>query len=167
MTTIALKDGILASDTRASVRGAVMTDNFQKIFDVSDKEYTVCGKHVLAYALSGYVHSRLMLDSILQEGIQVGSTLDTDDDFSSIIVTDSVAYNVSKDEDNPNLRIIEIPPEVHWAIGSGASVANYVMYRGGDAVKSVIEACTVDPNSGGEVDVWQYPEYEQEEEANS
>lgn len=167
MTTVALKDGILAADTRASVRGAIMSDNFQKIFDVSDKDYKVCGKKVLAYALAGYVYSRLMLDAVLEEGIHVGSTLDTDDEFSSIIITEGGAYAIGKDEDSPNLRIIEIPPNVHWAIGSGASVANYVMYRGGDAVKAVVEACTVDPSSGGDVDVWTGPEYEEDVEDDS
>lgn len=160
MTTICLKDGILASDTRASVRGSVMTDNFPKIFDVSDKEHTILGKKVLAYGLAGFVHSRLMLDSILAEGVQIGSTLDTDDEFTSIIVTVDGAYYLGKDDDNPNLRIIEIPKDVPWSIGSGAAIANYVMYRGGDAVKAVTEACTVDPSSGGDVYVWSGPEWE-------
>jgi len=154
MTTIALKDGILASDTRASVGGKIMSDGFPKIFDVEGEGHSLCGKNVLAYGLAGFVHSRLMLDSILKEGVQVGSTLDTDDEFTSIVVTDNGNYYVAKDDDSSNLRIIEIPDGVHWAIGSGSQVANYVMYRGGDSVKAIIEACTVDPMSGGDVVVW-------------
>lgn len=156
MTTIAFKSGILAADTRATNgSGRLISDNFQKIFDVEGKGYTLCGEAVRAYALSGYVFSRLTFDAALEQGIQVGSTLDTDDDFSAIVITESRSYAVSKEDDNSNIRIIEIPSDVYWAIGSGADVARYVMQVGGDPVKAVIEACKVDVASGGEVDVWQ------------
>ena len=160
MTTIAFRDGILAADTRASRGHYVMSDNFPKIFDVSDRDYHLLNKKVQAYGLAGFVHSRLILDSILEEGIQIGSTLDTDDEFTAIVITDGGNFHVGKSDDSPNIRIIEIPDNVPWAIGSGSQVASYVMYRGGDAVKAVVEACTVDPSSGGEVEVWRSPEWE-------
>ncbi len=155
MTTIAYKDGVLASDTRATVRGKIWSDNFPKIFNVEGKGYSICGEEVLAYATAGFVYSQLSVGSILEQGIQVGSTLDSDDDFQSIVITKDGAYAMSKEDENPNLRIIKIPDGVHWSIGSGADIAGYVMLTGGDAVKAVIEACKVDVGSGGEVDVWQ------------
>jgi hypothetical protein len=155
MTTIVLKDGILASDTRATARGKIISDSFPKIFDVEGEGMSLNGHKVRAYGLAGYVFSRLTLDSILREGLQVGSTLDTDDEFTSIVITEGPSYAVSKDADAPSLRIIEIPDNVPWAIGSGSSVASYVMFSGGDAVKAVIEACKVDTGSGGDVFVWQ------------
>lgn len=130
------------------------SESFTKIFDVEGKGYTLCGEEVRAYATAGYVYSRLSVDSILEQGAVVGSTLDTDDDFQAIVVTAASAYAISKEEDNPNIRVIKIDDGVHWAIGSGGDIANYVMLTGGDAVKAVIEACKVDTGSGGEVDVW-------------
>lgn len=155
MTTIAWKDGILASDTRATVRGRVWSDNYPKIFNVEGGGYTLCGEEVLAYGTAGFVYSQLSVGSILEQGVQVGSTLDTDDDFQTIVITKNGAYAMSKEDDNPNLRIIKIPDDVHWAIGSGADVAGYVMLTGGGAVEAVVAACKVDTGSGGEVDVWQ------------
>lgn len=155
MTTICYKDGILAADTRATARGKIWSDNFQKIFDVEDKEYSLCEHKVLAYAVAGFVHSRLAVDSILEQGVLVGSTLDTDDDFQALVVTSGPVYALSKEDDSPNLRIIEIPDGVHWALGSGSDVAGYVMSIGGDAAKAVVEACKIDTGSGGGVDVWQ------------
>lgn len=156
MTTIAFGNGILAADTLATnSQGKVISENFGKIFDVEGKGYTLNGYNVRAYALAGFVFSRLSFDAVLEQGLQVGSTLDTDDDFSAIVVTEGASYAVSKEDDNPNIRIIEIPDGVYWAIGSGADIARYVMQTGGDAVKAVIEACKVDVSSGGEVDVWQ------------
>lgn len=160
MTTIVYKDGILASDSRASVGAKVFTDDFPKIFDVSDKDYICCGHRVLAYALAGMVSSRLVLDLVLSEGLAVGTQIDSDDDFEAIVVTEGGAYCLSKIDESQSIRVMEIPPNVPWAIGSGAAVANYVMYRGGDAVKAVVEACTVDPFSGGDVITWIGADYE-------
>lgn len=159
MTTVAFRDGVLASDSRASKGHLIMSDDFPKIFDVSGKECTLLGLKVLAYGLAGFAHSRLVLESILAEGVTIGSTLDTDDEFAAIVVTQGGTFAVSKQDDNPAIRITEIPAGTYWSVGSGSQVASYIMYRGGDAVKAVVEACTVDPSSGGNVEVWQSPDY--------
>lgn len=163
MTTIAYKNGILAADSRVSFGGSVSADNFPKIFDVSDKEYYCCGHRVLAYALAGMASSRLILDRILAEGLDIGGTLETDDDFTAIVVTEGGSFTLNKVDESPHIGIIEIPADVPWAIGSGGSVARYVMFRGGDAVKAVVEASTVDMGTGGDVIVWSGPEWEIEE----
>lgn len=101
---------------------------------------------------------------MLQEGLDVLSTLDTKDDFSAIVVTKDTAFLVDKNEDDNTFIIIEFNDDTHYALGSGNQVANYMLSRGGDPVDAVAAAMTTDLGSGGDIIRWSREEAEDEPE---
>lgn len=152
MTTIAYKNGVLAADSRMTAGLQLKSDSFKKIFHPKDS--TILGQPVLAYALAGNASSQLVLKAVLEEGLDVLSTLDTQDDFGAIVVTKESAYLVGKDEKESSFTIVELPEGNHYALGSGSVVANYVLTKGGDPVDAVIAAMSTDLGSGGDVIRW-------------
>ncbi len=97
---------------------------------------------------------------MLEEGLDALSTLETEDDFQAIVVTQDTAYVVNKEEKEQTFAIIEIPEGIHYAMGSGSSVANYILNKGGDPVDAVAAACTTDLGSGGDIHRWERPDEE-------
>lgn len=160
MTTIAVKNGVIAADSRMTAGLTLKSDNYKKIEDLTNKQATILGKKALAYALAGTVSSKLILERVLEEGLDVLSTLETEDDFQAVVMTQDTTYIVNKEEKEQVFSIIEIPDGVHYAMGSGATVANYILNKGGDPVDAVAAACTTDLGSGGDIHRWERPDEE-------
>lgn len=152
MTTVAYRQGVLAADSRMTAGLQLKSDKFKKIFTPQDS--TILGQKVLAYALAGNASSQLVLKTVLQEGLDVLSTLDTKDDFSAIVVTKDTAFLVDKNEDDNSFTIIEFNDDTHYALGSGNQVANYVLSKGGDPVDAVAAAMATDLGTGGDIIRW-------------
>lgn len=155
MTTIAYKNGVLAGDGRLSVDGRLVCDNYPKIVDCEEFDFKVNGEKVLAYGFAGYLKAKEVFEYALGEGINVTSSLDSDDDFSCIVVTENNAYLISKDDEKPNLSFIHIPEDVPMACGSGRAIAiHYLQTRDCDPLDAVSEAMKTDLYSGGEILRW-------------
>jgi hypothetical protein len=152
MTTIAWARGILAADSRMTAGLQLKSDRFKKIF--TPKDSTILGQKVLAYALAGDASSQLVLKAVLAEGLDVLSTLESEDDFQAIVVTEESAYLVNKDSEKSCFGILEIYEDNHMALGSGSTVANYILQKGGDPVDAVVAAMSTDLGSGGDVVRW-------------
>ena len=135
------------------------SDKFRKIF--TPKDSSIMGQKVLAYALAGNASSQLVLKAVLEEGLDVLSTLDTKDDFSAIVVTQDTAFLVDKDVKETSFTIVELPEGNHYSIGSGHQVANYVLSKGGDPADAVAAAMTTDLGTGGEIVRWERDETEE------
>ena len=155
MTTIAYKNGILASDGRMTMGTRLLSDRYRKIFDVESKDFSVQDQKVLAYALAGSVKSRLVFERAMAEGLDVLSGLDSDDDFAAIAVTQETAFLVTKDEEKSSFGIIELFEDTPYAIGSGSAVANYILQQGKDPLDAVSIAIKTDIGSGGELFRWE------------
>jgi len=152
MTTIAWARGILAADSRMTAGLQLKSDRFKKIF--TPKDSTILGQKVLAYALAGDASSQLVLKAVLAEGLDVLSTLESEDDFQAIVVTEESAYLVNKDSEKSCFGILEIYEDNHFALGSGSTVANYILAKGGDPVDAVAAAMSTDLGSGGDIVRW-------------
>lgn len=155
MTTIAYRSGVLAADGRMTAGGNIVTDKLEKIFDVSDRGYTVLGEKVLAYGLAGYLRAKLVLEYCMEEGLKVTSSIDTDDQFSAIIVCEKRTFVVSKDEESAQLDFIEVPDGIPTAVGSGRVIATHVLQDDkADPLDAVVAAMKSDVGSGGETMRW-------------
>ena len=156
MTTIAYKSGVLAADSRMTKPdGTLVSDTYSKIVNCEDEEYTIQGEKVLAFALAGVAKARSILAYALAEGITVASALDTDDYFSSIVVTEERAYYVSKDEESAQLSLLAIEEGEPFTCGTGGKVAHhYLLHYDYDPVEAVVQAIKSDVFSGGEVERW-------------
>lgn len=128
------------------------SDKYKKIFTPASS--TILGQKVMAYALAGNASSQLVLKAVLEEGLDVLSTLDSKDDFAAIVVTKETAYLVDKNEEESSFTIVEVPEDNHYALGSGNIVANYILAKGGDPVDAVVAAMSTDLGSGGDVVRW-------------
>lgn len=128
------------------------SDRFKKIFNPNDS--TILGKKVLAYALAGDAASQLVLKAVLEEGLDVLSTLDSEDDFQAIVVTQDTAYVVNKEAERNTFNITELHEGTHLAMGSGSQIANYILTKGGDPADAVAAAMTTDLGSGGDIIRW-------------
>src|ERR1051326_1733511 len=151
MTTIAYKNGVLASDGRMTNGTRLLSDTYNKICPTEGREYLIQGKKVLAYAMAGMAESRLVLERALEEGLDVLSGIESDDDFSAIVVTEDTAYLVDKDAEEHSFKIIEIFDGQPYSIGSGSVVANHFLQKGGEPLDAVVEAIKTDIGSGGDV----------------
>lgn len=155
MTTIAYKNGVLAADGRLSVDGTLVCDNYPKIVDCAEKDFKLNGEKVLAYGFSGFLKAKEVFEYALGEGVNVTSSLDTDDDFSCIVVTEKNAFLVSKHDEGTVLSFIHISENVPMACGSGRKVAlHYLTHKDCDPLDAVSEAVKSDLYSGGETMRW-------------
>lgn len=155
MTTIAYKSGVLAADGRMTAGSNIITDSFEKIFDVADRGYTVLGENVLAYGFAGFVRAKLVLEYCMEEGLNVTSSIDTDDNFSAIVVCEKRTFVVSKDEETAQLDFMEVPDGIPTAIGSGKVIATHYLHATDcDPLDAVVAAMKSDVGSGGETMRW-------------
>lgn len=135
--------------------GTLVSDTYSKIVNCEDEDYTVQGEKVLAFALSGVAKARSVLAYALAEGVTVASALDTDDFFSSIVVTEERAYYISKDEESAQLSLLAIEEGEVFTCGTGGKIAHhFLLHYGADPTEAVVQAIKSDVFSGGEVERW-------------
>lgn len=155
MTTICYRNGVLAGDGRLSMGGRLVCDNFPKIIDCEKKKFTLNGEKVLAYGFAGVLKGKEVFEYALEEGLNVTSALDSDDDFSCIVITERNAYHISKNEESTGLSFIHIPDGMSFAVGSGSVVAqHYLTSTNCDPLDAVTEAMKTDLYSGGQTMRW-------------
>jgi|SRR5215207_8362767 len=138
MTTIAYKDGVLASDSRGNRGNAIEAGSSRKVWSFPDGRLLgICG---------GYASAVRFVEWMRQGGAGAAPHLD---DNSTII------------EVRPDRSILiheqngSYPAEGsdYFAWGSGTSAALGAFFVGATAEQAVEAACSVDPYSGGAVQV--------------
>jgi hypothetical protein len=138
--------------------GMLVTDSYNKIVDCEERPYSIMGEPVLAFALAGTAKARTVLEYALGEGVEITSALDTDDYFSAIIVTKRSAYYVNKEEEGPQLSILEIDEGMPMCCGTGSKIAtHFLLHTQCDPMDAVVQAVKSDVFSGGELVRWSRP----------
>lgn len=164
MTTIAVSEGKMATDSQATRGFMAMPGNFKKIYEPEEgKEYwEVNGTKVIAFGLCGNAHAADFIKEYLAKGITFRSRVEHDDelDFEAVIVTEkheifawNVYANKEKRGEDQFLLCVNLP----YASGSGHRFALAAMVVGKDAVGAVKLACKLDVMSGGDVVVFNFP----------
>jgi 20S proteasome alpha/beta subunit len=136
MTTIAYKDGVLASDGKITAGGCVTNLTSKKIFRVNSAWIGVCGT---------VADWGLVVDYLNNNGTPIPPTAE----FDCIYMPDkgkAVILEVCK---GGILREIAFAPP--FAIGSGGNFAIGAMAHGASAIEAVKIACKYDVYSGGKV----------------
>lgn len=156
MTTIIYKDGVMASDGQVTMStGKVISRDFKKIFTPEGCLFQ--NEVVLAYGLAGDAHARLVLERLMAEegGLLAGDNVESEDDFEALIVCEEKVFYVEKSSDKPAVRALEIDPSGYWAVGSGSTIATYLLLKGASLQDALLEAIESDVFSGGEITVWE------------
>jgi len=141
MTTIAYKDGILASDRRLTYEGKIMSDSTQKIFKLNDGSIAaLAGDAAAAFEYIKWLQSDRTSSSPVDEMHEV--------DFSIMIIAkDGTVSFIENGKMEPPHK-----PEKYYALGSGRAAALGAMAFGATAAQAVKFAMRVDSSTGGGVD---------------
>lgn len=140
MTTLAFKDGILATDSRMTMDGVVTHDRLHKIRIEDGWCFAVVG--ALAQAMR-------FIDALLDRARKNSK--------ASKLPSMEASCNVAELLPTGELRIYEdggsflFPAEGFTAYGSGCAPAMAAFHMGACAVQAVGIACKVDPYSGGSI----------------
>lgn len=139
MTTVAFRDGVMASDSRAVDSHGITVS--KKIFrkKVGKKEHLVgvCGDLIAAMLFVDWYGSGD--DKILAALRAAG----VDADFHVLVWTGSKLFTA-----NSLCRLVEVE-EAFYSVGSGAAHAMTAMDCGKSAAQAVALAARRDPNTGG------------------
>ena len=134
MTTIAYRDGILASDSRLTFKSNVTTDKCKKIWRLSDGTL---------FGASGDNEGGLALLKALKDGREIGPK--SDREFCGVrIIPKGRIYTTEG-------LVWARWPEPFIAIGSGGKYARAAMLAGASAVEAVRIGIASDVYSGGRV----------------
>lgn len=138
MTTIAFRDGTLASDSQMT--GDFKEFNTQKIFrkKVGKKTYVLAGAGEYEQ-LRRFIHNFKGVKSQFNDPVKLKS--------NEMLIWDGVKLWYVYDE---------FPVEVtldYYAIGSGANIAMGAMFMGATAEEAVEAAIALDIGSGGEIQI--------------
>jgi hypothetical protein len=142
MTTLAFKDGVLATDSRCTMEGSIINDRCEKIVVRGGRCFSVVG--ALAQAMR-------FLDAL------------TDGENRKKLPSMEAACCVAELLPTGNLKIyedggtFELHSESFTAYGSGTAAAMAAFHMGAGAVEAVEIACKVDVYSGGPISAarWQ------------
>lgn len=135
MTTIALRDGVMASDTRMMRGQCIVGNNAQKIWRTSFGIVGICGEFADSYQVEKLGDLSLVPDLKRNENT---SFLVLYNDGQIIIIEGNGYHHIR---------------EPFCAIGSGGEAARAAMHMGADAVQAVEIAMLLDPATGGQVRV--------------
>ena len=135
MTTLAYDGRYIACDGRNTINGVVASDSVNKIYEVGDSIFALCGvtEHCIQfseYFVAGMECSNPEMDS------------------GGFLFKDGEIYLVFVNEDTKRYRKdrIRMP---YWADGSGRDWAIAAMDHGKNAIDAVKYAMTRDTGSGG------------------
>lgn len=148
MTTIAYRDGILASDGRMTSGDIIVSEKTEKVFRC---EGSIIGRKVVAFGISG--HSAAIHYINLKDGIDPGTQFPAGIYFNLIaICEDGAVIELSKQEKDAYCHINEIKAPYH-ATGSGYQLALGAMAMGSSAEGAVLAAVKHDSGTGGKIKV--------------
>lgn len=143
MTTIAVKDNIIAYDSRMVEEGTIYSDNYQKMKQVEG--YTIFG----AGSLTGIA---AITKAVLTE--QYNCEESEMDNYSCIWIAKGGDLQRAFFSKRGTLVIEPQDPNIHWAMGSGADFAIGAMDAGASAREAVKIASQRDVGTGGKIRTW-------------
>lgn len=160
MTTIAYADGVLASDSQVTAGGLADQAPFKKIYEPDEgKSWSIYGKRILAIAVCGEAAGIYELIAALEKGIHFESKGKQDAWTSCIAVADDKSvFVVDGYGDRKNSLFVHLPVGAKVGKGSGGEVATAYMAINKKAPEAVKLAIKLDVYSGGDVQVWTFPE---------
>ena len=135
MTTIAYKDGILACDSRLTLKSMVCTDRCKKIWRLKDGSL---------FGARGDNEAGLLLLDGLQKNKKPRIPQDAFFEAIKVTLKGEIYFYVG-------WELWDRWPEDFVAIGSGGKYAKAAMLNGADAVAAVKTGIAMDVYSGGEV----------------
>ncbi|MDX8400818.1 MAG: hypothetical protein R8K20_11325 [Gallionellaceae bacterium] len=140
MTTIAIKDGIIAYDSRVTSNGVIMDNDFDKHVVVSGVDFFICG------STCDYDH---FLNLYFGKAIPVEFK---HVDCSALVVdADGKVVKAAVDDD---CGIVKTPIKSHMALGSGTISALTAMDMGATSKEAVKWAMERDVYTGGRIRVF-------------
>lgn len=145
MTTIAYRDGVLASDSRATWDDYTKSDCI-KMWKLVSKVEPVKGP--VLFGGAGDLYAALLFKDWLERGGEPNlhdRGVESDGDFDALIVHATGIYGA-----NRYCRLERIT-EPYWAHGSGRQAALAAMHCGKSAMDAVRMAARIDPFTGGRV----------------
>jgi len=155
MTTIAWDGNILAADSRETSTGmGITTDKAMKLLMVDPAKHSYDGVGAVAFACAGTAGGCRILKALLEEGLTALTPVPDKVDFTAILVTeDGKGHWLYTDED---YAFVLGEPILTDSVGSGSAYARAAMKMGKDAKAAVEFAMQFDPNTGGEVQLFDY-----------
>jgi len=139
MTTVAVRDGIMAADTQGQFEGTIM--EMHKIFKIRDELIGICGNFDRAILfIQAYKQNKI----IPKEN---GNDKD-DSDFDYLLLNNKGLY-LATGFHGPRVKI----HERFWSIGSGKDAAITAMRMGATSKEAVKMASLCDVYTGSKVQV--------------
>ena len=135
MTTIAFRDGVVASDTQCTDSG--LPTYKKKLYPVRDS----------VVAITGDVYACHKFLQWYSDKKQDKPDFPSDADFECLIFTPSGLYGV-----DAHMTMVRFEPGEYCAFGSGRDAALGAMFMGASAVEAIEAAIRFDVNTGGSID---------------
>lgn len=152
MTTIAWDGKILATDSRITCRGHLISDKSVKLQVLNDLKYTVYGDIILAIALAG---DAAMGDKFMYSLFaNIKCEYNTEDNVNGVLIGDKNIYTL---EDISEMSFITYPKDTLLTEGSGGQFAHSAMLLGLNAIEAIKHTMKLDVYTGGEVQSWMTP----------
>lgn len=160
MTTVVYADGVLATDSQATVHGYRNPAAFQKIYTPAEgKRWSIYGKRILAIGIAGEAEGLYELLSHLEKGIMFETKGKQDAWVSCIAVADDKsAFVLNNFGDRKHSVFWNYPLNSKISIGSGSDAANAYLNIGKKAVDVLKLVAKIDVNTGGDIQTWEFPE---------
>lgn len=164
MTTIAISEGMMASDGQATKGRLALPGNFKKIHlpDEATEYWEANGVKIIAFGVCGQAHAIEYIKEYLRKGVDYKTRVEHQDelDFEAVLVTERhevFAWDVYANKEKRGEQQFLVPVNVPYATGSGGIIAQSAMFVGQNAAKAVKTATKLDIFSGGDVDVFNFP----------
>lgn len=164
MTTIAVSEGMMASDGQATKGHVALPGNFKKIHlpDEATEYWEANGIRIIAFGVCGQAHSVEFIKEYLRKGVNYKTRVEHADelDFEAVLITeqhDVFAWDVYANKEKRGEQQFLVPCNTPYATGSGGRLALAAMCVGQNAAKAVKTASKLDVFSGGDVDVFEFP----------
>lgn len=165
MTTIAISEGMMASDGQATKGRMALPGNFKKIHtpDETTEYWEANGVKIIAFGVCGQAHSVEFIKEYLRKGVDYKTRVEHQDelDFEAVLITERhevFAWDVYANKEKRGEQQFLVPVNVPYATGSGGIIAQAAMFVGQNAAKAVKTATKLDIFSGGDVDIFTFPE---------
>lgn len=155
MTTLAVKDNIIAADGQVTAGDTISDYNCEKIVEINGCLVAGAGSwaQIIKFREWFLNHSDTLI--VQQEGLNVSMNLpeELDGNFYGIVLYPSGELYLYEGRTD-----VSMPVKQPFSIGSGSVFAVGAMDAGAGAEEAVNIACYRDPYSGGEVQVMSLPE---------
>lgn len=164
MTTIAVSEGMMASDGQATKGFMALPGNFKKIHQPDDavEYWEANGEKIIAFGVCGQAHAVEFIKEYLRKGVDYKTRVEHADelDFEAVLITenhDVFAWDVYANKEKRGEQQFLVPCNTPYATGSGGRIALAAMCVGQNAAKAVKTSIKLDVMSGGDVTVFEFP----------